>query len=104
RYRLAEHRRFRLDAADTPAEYAQAIDHGGVGIGADQRIGVRPSGAVRLGGPHAFGQVLQIDLVTDAGARGYHAEISERLLAPAQEFITLAIAFVLNFHVVGKGG
>nr|GFD52665.1 hypothetical protein [Tanacetum cinerariifolium] len=33
--RLAEHRRFRLDAADAPAEHAEAVDHGGVAVGAD---------------------------------------------------------------------
>src|SRR5690606_6737304 len=104
RYWLAKHRRFRLDTADTPAEYAEAVDHGGMRIGADQCVGVCPGGAVRLGGPHAFGQVLKVDLVTDAGAWRHHAEITERLLAPAQEFIALAVAFVFNFHVVGKGG
>ena len=36
--RLAEHRRLRLDAADAPAEHAQAVDHGGVRVGADQRV------------------------------------------------------------------
>ena len=35
---LAEHGRFRLDAADAPAEHREAIDHGGVRIGADQRV------------------------------------------------------------------
>ncbi len=28
--RLTQHRRFRLDAADAPAQYAEAVDHGGV--------------------------------------------------------------------------
>ena len=38
RQRLAEHRGFRLDAADAPAEHGEAVDHGGVRVGADQRI------------------------------------------------------------------
>ncbi len=37
--RLAQHRRFRFDAANAPAEHGQTIDHGGVAVGADQRIG-----------------------------------------------------------------
>jgi hypothetical protein len=39
-HRLAEHRRLRLDAADAPAEHGQAVDHRGVRVGADQRIGI----------------------------------------------------------------
>ena len=40
RDRLAEHRRLRLDAADAPAEHGEAVDHGGVAVGADQRVGI----------------------------------------------------------------
>ena len=40
RERLAEHRGFRLDAADAPAEHGEAVDHRGVAVGADQRIGI----------------------------------------------------------------
>ena len=47
RERLAEHGRFRFDAADAPAENAETVDHGGVRIGADERIGER-DGACRL--------------------------------------------------------
>ena len=32
-----------LDAA-TPAKHGKAIDHGGVTVGADQRVGVGPKG------------------------------------------------------------
>ena len=40
RDRLAEHRRLGLDPADAPAEHAEAVDHGGVAVGADQRVGI----------------------------------------------------------------
>ncbi len=39
--RLAEHDGFGLDAADAPADDAQAVDHRGVAVGADERIGKR---------------------------------------------------------------
>ena len=39
--RLAEHDRLGFDAADAPADDAQAVDHRGVRIGADQRIGIQ---------------------------------------------------------------
>ena len=39
RDRLAEHGRLGLDAADAPAEHAQAVDHRGVRVGADEVSG-----------------------------------------------------------------
>jgi hypothetical protein len=36
--RLTEHRRFRLDAADPPADHAKGVDHRGVRVGTDQRV------------------------------------------------------------------
>ncbi len=41
RHRLPEHGRLGFDAADAPAEAAQAVDHRGVGIGADERVGIK---------------------------------------------------------------
>ncbi len=40
RDRLAEHGRLGLDAADAPAEHRQAVDHGGVAVGADHGVGI----------------------------------------------------------------
>ena len=40
RHRLAEHRRLGLDAAHAPAQHAEAVDHRGVRVGSDQRVGV----------------------------------------------------------------
>ena len=40
RHRLAQHGRLGLDAAHAPAQHAQAVDHGGVRVGADQRVGI----------------------------------------------------------------
>ncbi len=37
---LAEHCGLGLDAADAPAQHAEPVDHGGVRIGADERVGV----------------------------------------------------------------
>ena len=91
--RLAEHDAFGLDAANAPADDAQAVDHGGVAIGADQRVWQGHTIAHK----HALGQVLEVHLVDDAGAGRNDAEVVERLLAPAEEFVSLAIA--VEFHV-----
>ena len=39
-HRLAEHAGFGFDAADAPADDADAVDHRRVGVGADQRVRV----------------------------------------------------------------
>ena len=103
RHRLAEHGRFRLDAADAPAEHAEAIDHGGVRVGADQGVGVGEGDAVFLLGPHGARQVLEVDLVADAGARRYHAEVVEGVLAPTQKGVALAVALHFQLDVVVEG-
>ena len=98
--RLAEHAGFRLDAADAPAEHGEAVDHGRVRIGADQRIGIgdlERAGLLAarhllLAGPDRLREIFEIDLVADAGAGRHDAEIRERLLAPFQELVALAVA------------
>ncbi|MNF88694.1 hypothetical protein D3C84_711930 [compost metagenome] len=72
-------------------------------IGADQGVRIGEGGAVVVAAPHHLGEVLQIDLVADAGARRHHPEVGEGLLAPAQEGIALVVALHLDGHVVGEG-
>ncbi len=103
RDRLAEHRGFRLDAADAPAEHGEAVDHGGVAVGADQRIGEGDRGAVLLLGPHRLRQIFEIDLVADAGAGRHHAEIVEGGRAPAQEGVALDVPLIFPLDIDVEG-
>ena len=84
---LAEHGRFRLDAADAPAQHRKPIDHGGMGIGPHQCVGIGVFDAglslFNFVGPHRLGQIFEIDLMTDAGTRRHHAEAVEALPTPA---------------------
>ena len=48
---------------------------------------------------HDLGQVFEIHLVDDAGAGRHDAEVVERLLAPAEEFVALAVARELHVDV-----
>ncbi len=100
---LAEHGGLRLDAADTPAQHAQAVDHDGVRVGAHERVAERPP---VLGGEDEPGEVLEVHLVADAGARWDHAEVPERALGPAQHLVALEVARVLDgdVGVVGRVG
>ena len=69
RHRLAEHRRLGLDAADAPAEHAEAVDHRRVRVGPDERVGVGLQRALvrgLVGREHDARQVLEVDLVDDA--------------------------------------
>ena len=101
--RLAEHRGLGLDAADAPAENGEAVDHGGVAVGADERIGIGDGAAAVLGRPHRLRQVFEVDLVADAGSRRDDAEILEGGRAPAQERVALAVALVLHVDVLAEG-
>ena len=104
---LAQHGRFRLDAADAPAEHGEPVDHRGVGVGADQRVGIgvfdRGLPLLDLVGPHRLRQIFEIDLMADAGARRHDAETVEALLAPAQEGIALAVALIFHGRVLLEG-
>ena len=100
---MAEHGGFRFDTAHAPAQYAEAVDHGGVGVGAHQRVGEGVGAAVFLLGPHGAAQVFEVDLVADARARRHHAEVVEGALAPAQEGITFAVTLHFDVDVLLKG-
>ena len=105
---LAEHRRFGLDAADAPAEHRQPVDHGGVRVGADQRVRIGEFGRDRLVGkidlgfraPHHARQIFEIDLVADAGPGRHHAEILERALRPFQEAVAFLVLLVFFLDVL----
>jgi hypothetical protein len=99
RHRLAEHRGLGLDAADAPADHADAIDHRGVGVGADTRVRVSDGRPVVVAGEDHAGQVLDVDLVNDAGAWRDDLEVVEGTLAPAQELVALLVALVLELDV-----
>ncbi len=108
--RLAEHDGLGLDAADTPAEDAQAVDHGGVRVGADQAVGEGDPAAAGLAGsspgtddPRQRGQVFQVDLVDDAGGGWHNAEIVKGVLGPVEEFVALAVALELELGVDPQG-
>jgi hypothetical protein len=101
--RLAEHGRLGLDAADAPAQHREAVHHGGVAVGADQRVGIGDLPVALGRGPDHLGQVLEVDLMADARAGRDHAEVVERLAAPAQEGVALAVALVLALDVDLEG-
>ena len=106
RQRLAEHRGLRLDAADAPAEHGEAVDHRGVAVGADQRVGIgdldRLAVALLLRGPDGLREIFEIDLMADAGAGRHDAEIGEGLLAPFQEAVALLVLLVFALDVLAE--
>jgi hypothetical protein len=100
--RLAEHGGFGLDAADAPAEHGEAVDHGGVAVGADAGVGIGDGLAVLVLGPDGLAEIFEVDLVADAGAGRHDAEVLERALAPLQEVVALAVALVFELDVRAK--
>ncbi len=98
--RLAEHGGLGLDAADAPAEHGEAVDHRRVAVGADAGVGER---LLHLGArlrPDGLREILEVHLMADAGARRHDLEVVEGRAAPAQEFIALLVALVLDFDVL----
>ena len=76
-------------------------------LGSDlQRVAVPGPGgvAVLLAGPHDLGQIFDVHLVANAGARRHRAEVLQLLLAPAEELVALAVALVLEVDVARIGG
>lgn len=103
RHGLTEHRGLGLDAADAPAEHAQAVDHRGVRVGADAGVGVGAEHAVDVAVVDDLRQVLDVHLVDDPGARGDDLEVAEGRLAPAEELVALAVALILDLDVALEG-
>ena len=81
---LAEQHRLGLDATDAPAQHAQTVDHRGVRVGADQRVGHGHGLSVGGSAVDDRCQVFEIDLVHDAAAGWHDTEVLERFLRPAQ--------------------
>jgi hypothetical protein len=94
-HRLAQHGGLGLDAAHAPAHHADAVDHGGVAVGAHQGVGVIQA-ALQV---HAARQVFQIHLVHDAKARRHDAKGVKGLHAPFHELVALAVALEFELHV-----
>ena len=101
RQRLAEHRGLGLDPAHAPAEHAEPVDHRGVRIGSDERVGVGL--ACLLVGKDDASEILEVDLVDDAGVGRHDREVVERALAPAQEGVALLVTLELALGVEAKG-
>ncbi len=93
--RLSQHGGLGLYAANPPAQYPQAVDHGGMGVGAHQGVRVGHPAPVLPAAEDAAGEVLQVDLVHDTDIRGHDLQVVEGLLSPAQELVAFPVALKL---------
>ena len=87
--RLAHHGGFGLDAAHAPAEHAEPVDHRGVRVGSDQRVGEQPG---RPRPRRTLARYSRFTWWTMPVAGGHHPEPVEGGLAPLEELVALAIA------------
>jgi hypothetical protein len=92
---LAKHHSFGFDPAHAPANDAQAIDHGGVTVGAHKAVRVGHA----VGRHHDSREVFKIDLMNNSRGWWNDAEVVERLLAPPQKLVTFHVAGKFDFHV-----
>ena len=103
RDRLAEEHGLGLDPAHAPAEHAEPVDHRRVRVGPDERVRERERAAVLVARLDHAREVLEVDLVDDAGVGRDDAEVVERRLAPAQEGVALAVPLELALGVLEHG-
>jgi len=101
--RLPQEGRLRLDSPHSPPHDTKAVDHGGVGIGADQGVGANPPLPIPFDHHSDSAKVLEIDLVTDAGIGRDHAKIAERPLSPAEKLVALPVALELQVGIGCEG-
>ncbi len=83
--RLTEHRGFCFDTADAPTKNAQAVDHGGVRVGAHQGVGVGLWAFTASIFKDNSREVLEVHLVHDTGVGGDHFEVFKSGLTPAKK-------------------
>ena len=93
---MPEHGRFRFNTADTPAEYAETINHGGVRVSAEYSVRKCIQHAINLTLHHHTCKVFKIDLMHDACVGWYDFKIIKRFLTPTQKTVTLAVAGELD--------
>ena len=72
------------------------------GIGICQRHVAGGSGRVLVGAEHNPSQVLEINLVYNAGVGGNHPKVFERSLPPAKELVPFAIALIVQVDIGSK--
>ena len=99
---LTEHDRLSLNAADTPSDDTETIDHGRVRVSADDGVGVEDTVLLK----DNPGKPLKVHLVDDAVARRDNSEVSEGRLAPFEESeaFTVPVEFDLFIAVLGIFG
>ena len=93
---LAQHTGLGLNTTHAPGNHAQAVNHGGVGVGTHQSIGVVHALLLH----DTVCQVLQVHLVHDTRAGRNDRESFECLLTPLQELVALHIALELAGQVL----
>ena len=100
-YRLPEHGSLGFNAAHAPAQHAESVDHGGVRVGADERVGIGGALAAFFVHKNHARQVFKIHLMHDAGVRRHDGKIAEAGLPPAQKRVTffIPLEFQQRVHI-----
>ena len=96
---LAEHGGGGFDPADSPSEHAEAVDHRGVTVHADHRIGINERAILARTGPDNLGQAFQIDLMANTVSGRDDVKAVERFLSPSQESVALAVALEFELQI-----
>ncbi len=96
---LSEHRGLGLDASDAPAQHAEPIDHRGVRVGSHECVGVNDERAAFVALHYDARQVLEVDLMHDAGVRRHHFEVAKRGLPPFEKLVAFSVSLKLELRI-----
>ena len=99
---LSEHGGLGFNAAHAPAQHAESVDHGGMRVGADKRVGIGGALSAFFAHKNHARQILEVHLVHDAGVRRHDGKIAEARLSPAQERVAFFVPLELKQRVYIK--
>jgi len=92
---LTKHDGLSFESTNTPTSNTETVDHGGVGISTNDRVGVEEAVSLH----NDAGEVLKIDLMDNSGAWGHDLEVVEGLRAPLEELEALLVSLELHLFV-----
>ena len=100
---ITEHGSFGFNSSDAPAQNREPVDHGRMAVSPHHGVRVGNLPSILFADPHNLREMLEVDLVTDAGARRNDPKVVEGSRPPPQEFVALAIALELEINVPREG-
>jgi hypothetical protein len=96
---LSEHDGLSFDTADTPSDDSETINHGGVTVGTNDRVGVKNTVLFE----DDWSEPFKINLVNNTVAWRHDSQVVECLFTPLEESESLLVADELKLFILFFG-